>query len=95
MRNKSFARFQIFLLLIVVALVIWRMNKGPATGVGFVSLAGLDLAALYERHFEVKEESVLYVNAVGAFENDARSARLAAYPWIVNRSTNEVVWQPN
>jgi hypothetical protein len=41
MRKKSFVRFQIFLIMVLVGLVIWRMNEGPEKGDGFISLVDM------------------------------------------------------
>lgn len=95
MRKKSFVRFQIFLIMVLVGLVIWRMNEGPEKGDGFISLVDMKVGHLYTEHFEVKDLVTLQIEGVGAFGADERASTLAAYPWLVNRTTNRVVWMPD
>ena len=70
------------------------MNVDTEKGDGFVVISNLKEARLYEKHFEIKEQMWVTIDAGAAFEDDRASSDLAAYPWIVNRSTNQVVWTP-
>ena len=95
MRNKALIRFQLTLLVIAVALITWRMSGGELLSEGgnsFVNMKSLDDGRLYTEHFEVVANTRLKIEGVASFEDDHSASKLAVYPWIVNRTTNEVIW---
>ncbi len=95
MRNKALIRFQLTLLVVAVALITWRMSGGELLserGSSFVNWKSLDDGRLYTEHFEVVANTRLKIEGVASFEDDRAASKLAVYPWIVNRTTNEVVW---
>lgn len=93
MRMKPLVKVQIILLLVLTGLVIWRARLSPVQFDGVVAISGIDKGSLVERHFRVDGESVrTVVSATGAYETDERSAQPAAYLWILDRASGEVVW---
>jgi hypothetical protein len=94
MRKRRFLKLQIFLLVITVGLIVWRMNSSGPKGDGFVFISDMSVNHLYSKHFTVAEEAVVYVNSFAAFESDELSSSLAVYGWILNRATEEVAWKP-
>lgn len=92
MPKKGLRKFQLFLLVCVAGLVIWRMNAGPA-GVGVVSLSDLEDRKLYEKNFEVFSPTMVHVEGVVSFEDDLPGSVLAVVPWIVSRDQNQVIWE--
>lgn len=90
---KPLVKFQIVVLLVLTALVVWRARVSPVQFEGVVAVSRIDEGSLIERHFQVEDGSVTtIVSATGAFESDERNARPAAYLWILDRESGDVVW---
>lgn len=93
MRMKPLVKLQIVILLVLTALVVWRARVSPVQFDGVVAVSRVDEGSLIERHFQVEGAAVTtIISATGAYETDERSARPAAYLWILDRETGEVVW---
>ena len=95
MRKPHFVKFQLFLLVITVGLIVWRMNSGGPKADGFVSIVDLSVNRLYTKHFVATDTVLVHINALAAFESDRASSGLAVYPWIINLETETVVWKPS
>ncbi|MDA1029353.1 MAG: hypothetical protein O3B41_09925 [Bacteroidetes bacterium] len=95
MRKRRFVKFQLFLLVIAVGLLVWRMNSSGPKGDGFVALANLDVNSLYSSAFAVEDTIMVHIQSEAAFESDDLSAALAVYPWIIDHASDEVVWKPS
>ncbi len=85
--------FSRFLLIALVGVLIFALVKymgGFGDSDGPVSFGtSLDPNELHTNAFQVDSRVRLAVHAVGSFEGDD----LAAYGWIVDRATGDVVWQ--
>ncbi|NNF03578.1 MAG: hypothetical protein HKN17_03845, partial [Rhodothermales bacterium] len=93
MRMKPLVKFQIAILLVLIALVVWRARVSPVTFDGVVAVSRIDDGSLIERHFRVEGGAVkTIVSATGAYETDERNAKPAAYLWILDRESGDVVW---
>lgn len=93
MRMKPLVKFQIAVLIALTILVVWRARVSPVQFDGVVAVSRIDEGSLIERHFRVDDAAVTtVVSATGAYENDERNARPAAYLWILDRQSGDVVW---
>lgn len=92
MRNKGLRRIQLFLLLAVGVLLVWRMTASPA-GEGFVTLSDLDKRELESRYFEVFTPATIAISGEVSFEDDRAGSDLAVVAWILSGKTGEVVWR--
>lgn len=92
MRNKGLRRIQLFLLLAVGVLIIWRMTASPQ-GVGFVTISDLDERQLASRYFEVFSPATISIAGEVSFEDDRVGSDLAVIAWILDGKTGDVVWR--
>ncbi|MDA0875658.1 MAG: hypothetical protein O3C45_11445, partial [Bacteroidetes bacterium] len=92
MPKKGLRRFQLFLLLVVGGLIVWRMTAGPE-GEGFLTLSDPGLRSLKTAHFQVLEPTVLHIEGEVSFEDDKPGSDLAVVAWILDRGSNEPVWR--
>ena len=96
MKRRGLIRFQIFFLVVLAAVVIFRVVKGPPDPEGLVVLTGLEAHELYYRAFELEERIDMVVQATGSFDQEAMPIGLAAQGWIVRRADRpaspEIVW---
>lgn len=92
MRNKGLRRFQLFLLLAVGVLIVWRMTSAP-TGEGFVTLSDLKERQLTSKYFEVFSPAMVDISGEVSFEDDKAGSDLAVVAWILSGKTGEVVWR--
>ncbi|NQV73205.1 hypothetical protein HQ496_08785 [bacterium] len=93
MRKRRLVKTQLFLLIVTVGLIVWRMNTDIDKSDGFVSFTHLTVRHLYQEHFQVSDTLMVSIEAKAAFENETASQELVVYPWIVNQSNHTVVWQ--
>ena len=93
MRKRRFVKFQLFLLIVTVGLIVWRMNTDFDKSDGFVSFTHLTVRHLYQQHFKVSDTLTVSIDANAAFENEKASQELVVYPWIVNQTNHTVVWK--
>ena len=92
MRKKGLRRFQLFLLLAVGILVVWRMTSSPA-GEGFVTLSDLKERQLTSKYFEVFTPATIDIVGEVSFEDERAGSDLAVVTWILSGKTGEVVWR--
>ncbi len=93
MKRRRIVRLQIFLLIVVTGLLIWRVVKGPPAPDGLIVFTDLDTEELHHEAFMLDAPTAFHVEAVGSFETTAPASPLAAYGWILRRETREVVWR--
>jgi hypothetical protein len=91
MPKKGLRRFQLFLLVVVVGLIVWRMTSSPA-GEGFITLTDPGERSLASGQFEVRQSVMVHVAGEVSFEDDAPGAPLAVLAWILDRNSGEPVW---
>jgi hypothetical protein len=77
----------------LVALVIWRVTKGPPTPEGFLVMSDLDVGRLHHEVLELTAPATLAVEAAGSLEDADNPTVMAAYGWVLRRSDRQVVWQ--
>jgi hypothetical protein len=77
----------------LVALVIWRVTKGPPTPEGFLVMSDLDVGRLHHEVLELTAPVTLAVEAAGSLEDANNPTVMAAYGWVLRRSDRQVVWQ--
>ncbi|MDX1429336.1 MAG: hypothetical protein R3282_03565, partial [Rhodothermales bacterium] len=97
MRNKRLVRIQLAVLGALTILLVGRVVVGEGEPEGVVVISGLDVGELRVSSFHLEEAEPFLLEATGSLEEKFDSERplpaLAAYPWILNRATREVVWQ--
>ncbi len=97
MRNRKIVKIQLIALAILTALVVGRVWIGSGEPDGLVVMTDLDEAELRRATVKLNAISAFTVEATGSleekFDPDGPIPALAAYPWILNRDTREVVWQ--
>ena len=74
----------------VTCLLLYRVVTGPPGRSGLVVIENIRAESLEHRSLDVDGPVRMVARGVGSFEND--SDVLAAYGWIIDRSTREVVW---
>ncbi len=97
MRNNKIVKIQLIALAALTVLVIGRVLIGSGAPDGLVVMTDLDEAELRHATVRIPATTAFAIEATGSleekFEPDRPVPALAAYPWILNRDTREVVWQ--
>lgn len=94
MKRSPIVRIQIFLLLVVAGLLVWRSTwDGPAPA-GALVLSELSTGRLYSRTFELAADGRVRIEAVSSFEAESGSV-MAAMPWILRREDRTTAWRPD
>ena len=75
----------------MLALLLWRVTRGPQAPPGLVTIAGVDPGEVAARAFELDAEATVVVDAVGSVEEE-HGQTPAAYGWILRRDSREPVW---
>ncbi len=91
MKRKRLIRFQLLLLCGVAVLLFWRMSGGPAKPAGLLAVYDIEVGKLAARTFVLDSEALVHIAAIGSVEAEG-GGRVAAYGWLLNRATREVVW---
>jgi hypothetical protein len=106
MRNKKVVRFQLFVLAALTIGLVARVMIGPGSPEGLVVMSNFDssplgvskaVAKLEHASFSLDSAEPFVVEATGSIEEKFDPSRpvpaLAAYPWILDRSSRNVVWK--
>ncbi|NND72602.1 MAG: hypothetical protein HKN43_13580 [Rhodothermales bacterium] len=95
MRKKALTRFQLFALVLVTGLVLFRVFSGPPAPRGTVTINRVEPSELKHVAFSLDAPVTFAVEAVGSLASvDARDAEdLAVYGWILDRNSRTVVWK--
>ncbi|MBT8401844.1 MAG: hypothetical protein KJO98_15300 [Rhodothermia bacterium] len=97
MQNKRLVRIQLAVLAALTILLVGRVLIGEAEPDGVVVISGVDVGELRISSFHLKESEPFLLEATGSlerkFESSSPLPALAAYPWIINRHSREVVWE--
>lgn len=93
--NKSpVVRLLLFALGGVTLLMLYRVLAGPPAREGLVVIEDLETYEIKYRALEVEHSIVVAIEGMGSFESDdASTTSLAAYAWITNRTSRDVVWK--
>lgn len=81
------------MLFAVAALLVGRALIGPSGPDGLVVISDLDDGQLKHEAFSLSLGTGVHISATGSTTSDTALEPLAAYGWILNRETREVVWQ--
>jgi len=92
---SNLKRSQIVLLVFLFGLVVIRLLSGPPSLPGSITLSDLEIHELAQQHFQVSESLRVVIDAVGSIDERQEAGGFAAYPWITQWSTGEVVWSMN
>ena len=94
MNRKSFVRVELIALAVVTLLLAYRVTQGPPEPTGAVVLSDIGVDEIRRDGFSVARGGDITIDAVGSFETaDRGDSALAAYGWILDRTTRNVVWQ--
>ena len=94
MKRKKVVRVELFLLAVVTLLLAYRAAQGPPKPEGVVVFSDLDAERLHRRGFQTDRPTRITIDAVGSFNSsEEREEELAAYGWLLDRASREVVWQ--
>ena len=95
MRKKALTRFQLFALVLVTGLVLFRVFSGPPAPRGTVTINRIEPSELKHVAFTLSAPVEFAIDAVGslASEDDRDAENLAVYGWILNRQSRDVVWK--
>ena len=96
MGRSKVVNFQLFLLLVLTAIVGYSALRKPPVPAGNLVQSRLDTGRLYHDELILESESKLLIESVGSLEtldpNSELLGTMAAFPWILNRATREVEW---
>ena len=94
MRKSPFVRWQLWVLGGITLLLFYRVIAGPPPREGLVVLERMDARSVHDRAFEVDRAIQVAIEGRASFENnESGNESLAAYAWIIDADTREVVWQ--
>ena len=78
---------------VLTLMLIYRAITGPPGRNGLIVIENVDVDGLERRSLDVDRRIEVSVEGVGSYESEASpSPPLAAYGWILDQSTREVVW---
>ena len=86
------SRLQIVLLVLLCCLVFVRLFSGPPPPRGAIKFSDLEVRELRQQAFQVSGPLRVVVDAVGSVDERQGARGFAAYPWITQDDTGEVVW---
>lgn len=92
MRNRKVVRFQLFLLLLVMGLLAYRMISGPPAPEGIVVFTEIEPHDFLQEAVKFNQATRVAIDAIGSYAS-AEENELAAHGWIIRRATREVVWE--
>lgn len=93
--KQAIVRVQLGLLLMLAALVVYRVMRGPATPRGNVVFASLDDRELRHAALAAEASVPVVIRATGSFDSRGPEGQLAAYAWMIRRSDRSLVWSMN
>lgn len=94
MNRKKVVRVELFLLAAVTLLLAYRVMQGPPSPEGVVSFSDIDSEEVRHTAFVVEHPVRVVIDAVGSLESTRQEdAELAAYGWILDRRSREVIWK--
>lgn len=78
----------------VTLLMLYRVVSGPPAREGLVVIENIETFEINHRALEVDHEVKVAIEGMGAFESaDETATSLAAYAWITNHTSRDVVWK--
>lgn len=96
MNKKKVVRVELVLLAVVTLLLAYRALEGPPEPKGAVVLSDIDVERVRRHAFTIDRPARVTIEAVGSFESNGESGRqgdLAAYGWVLDRVSRQVVWK--
>lgn len=95
MQKRKLIRVQLFILLVVVVLIIWRAASGPASQDGFIVMHDLEPGRLVHQTFKLDVAARVQVEGAASLEvsPEVGPSALATYGWLLRREDHAVVWR--
>ena len=91
-KKSPFSRLLLWVLGGVTLLLFFRVVSGPPGRSGLLVIEDVDSESLHHRSLDVDRDVSISITGVGSYEDDRAVPPLAAYGWILDRNTREVVW---
>ncbi len=97
MRNKKLVRIQLLVLAVLTIGLVARVMIGPGSPEGIIVMTDMDVSELERATFRLETTEPFAIEATGSIEKRFDAAEpvppLATYPWILDRTSREVVWK--
>ncbi|MCY4223959.1 MAG: hypothetical protein OXF06_03890 [Bacteroidetes bacterium] len=91
----NLSRFLIFAVILLSIIAVARLFVGPPLPRGSIALTDLKSRELAQERFQVSGQVKVLVDAIGSVDDRQDAQGLAAYPWITQDDTKEVIWSMN